>query len=125
MCRQRHSGAQTIRAQPVARSTLDRDGQIHARNRHHCLEPPPPVAARIAHAVRAQWGTENGMHWTLDMAFGENQCRGRVNNAALNFATLRRIVMNLLRQDCTTNVGLKNRRMLACANDRYLAQLLG
>jgi len=45
------------------------------------------------------------------MAFGENQCRGRANNAALNFAILRRIVMNLLRQDCTTNVGLK---IVAC-----------
>ena len=42
---------------------------------------------------------ENGMHWVLNMAFGEDQCRGRVNNVALNIAILRRIVMNLLRQD--------------------------
>jgi len=32
--------------------------------------------------------------------------------------------MNLLRQDRTTKVGLQNRRMLACANDHYLAKLL-
>ena len=75
--------------------------------------------------MRAHWGIENGMHWTLDMAFGEDQCRVRVDNAAQNFAILRRIVMNLLRQDRTTKAGLKNRRMLACATDRYLAQLLG
>lgn len=65
------------------------------------------------------------MHWTLDLDFGENQCRVRVDNAAQNFAILRRIVMNLVRQDRTTKAGLKNHRMLACANDLYLAQLLG
>jgi hypothetical protein len=65
------------------------------------------------------------MHWTLDMAFAEDQCRVRVGNAAQNFAILRRIVMNLLRQDRTTKAGLKNRRMLACANEAYLARLLG
>ena len=61
----------------------------------------------------------------LDVAFGEDQCRVRVDHAAQNFAILRRIVMNLLRQDRTAKGGLKIRRMLACANDKYLAQLLG
>jgi hypothetical protein len=65
------------------------------------------------------------MHWSLDVSFGEDHCRVRVNNAAQNFAILRRIVMNLLRQDKAAKGGLKIRRMLACANDRYLAQLLG
>lgn len=58
------------------------------------------------------------------MAFGADHCRFRVNNAVQNFAILRRIVMNLLRQDRTTNVGLKNRRMLTCTNVHYLVQLL-
>ena len=61
----------------------------------------------------------------LDVAFGEDQCRVRVANAAQNFAVLRRIVMNLLRQDRNAKVGLKIRRLKACMNDRYLAQLLG
>ncbi|HTR07891.1 MAG TPA: hypothetical protein VMJ11_14830 [Paraburkholderia sp.] len=61
----------------------------------------------------------------LDASFGEDQCRERVNNAAQNFAILRRIVMNLLRPDKKAKGGLKIRRMLACADDRYLARLLG
>jgi predicted transposase YbfD/YdcC len=85
----------------------------------------PPEAARIAFAVRSHWRIENSMHWVLDMAFGEDPCRVRVDNAAQNFAILRRIAMNLLRQDKTSKVGLKNRRLKACASDRYLAQLLG
>jgi predicted transposase YbfD/YdcC len=100
-------------------------GDTVTTERRYYVSSLPPDAARVAHAIRAHWGIENGMHWTLDMAFSEDQCRVRVNNAAQNFAILRRIVMNLLRQDRTTKAGLKIRRMLACANDQYLAQLLG
>jgi predicted transposase YbfD/YdcC len=85
----------------------------------------PPDAAHIAHAVRSHWRIENSMHWVLDVAFGEDQCRVRVDNAAQNFAILRRIVLNLLRQDRKAKVGLKIRRLKACMNDCYLAQLLG
>ncbi|MFL9998945.1 hypothetical protein PQR34_46885 [Paraburkholderia sediminicola] len=63
------------------------------------------------------------MHWVLDMAFGEDQCRVRVENAAQNFATLRRIAMNLLKRD--TQAGLKIRRLKACANDQYRGQPAG
>ncbi len=65
------------------------------------------------------------MHWVLDVAFGDDQCRVRVDNAAQNFAILRRIVMNLLRQDRKAKVGLKIRRLKACMNDHYRAQLPG
>lgn len=61
--------------------------------------------------------------WAWPLA--RNQCRVRVDNAAQNFATLRRIVMNLLRQDRTAKVGLKNRRLKVSASDNYLAQLPG
>ncbi|MET3449652.1 hypothetical protein ABIC76_005027 [Ralstonia sp. 1138] len=64
------------------------------------LAPPEmPVSGR---GRRSHWAIENGMHWTLDMAFSEDQCRVRVDNAAQNFAVLRRIAMNLLRQDRTS-----------------------
>jgi predicted transposase YbfD/YdcC len=93
--------------------------------RRYYVSSLPPDAAHIAHAVRSHWRIENSMHWVLDVAFGEDQCRVRVDNAAQNFAILRRIVMNLLRQDRKAKVGLKIRRLKACMNDRYLAQLLG
>jgi hypothetical protein len=37
----------------------------------------------------------------------------------------RRIVMNPVKRDTKSKVGLKIRRMKACVNDRYLAQLVG
>ena len=65
------------------------------------------------------------MHWVLDMGFGEDQCRVRVENAAQYFAILRRIVLNTLKSDKSAKGGMKTRRLKACANDDYRAALLG
>src|SRR5262249_46094060 len=45
---------------------------------------------KVARGVRAHWGIENGLHYTLDVAFGEDACRVRKDHAPENFATLRR-----------------------------------
>ncbi|WP_175964467.1 hypothetical protein [Burkholderia pyrrocinia] len=59
------------------------------------------------------------------MAFGEDQCRGGVDNAAQNFAILCRIALNLLERDAKAKVGLKDRRLKASASDRYRAEMPG
>jgi predicted transposase YbfD/YdcC len=41
-------------------------------------------AARFARAVRGHWGVENGLHWVLDVVFGEDQSRARSGHAAEN-----------------------------------------
>ncbi|KWA80844.1 transposase [Burkholderia ubonensis] len=67
----------------------------------------------------------NKAHWVLDIAFGEDQCRARIENVAQKFAILRRITMNLLRRDTSIKAGIKIRRMKAATSDRYRAELLG
>ncbi|WP_321900198.1 ISAs1 family transposase, partial [Paraburkholderia heleia] len=87
-------------AQSIAFVEATREiGDTVSVERRYFVSTLPPDAKHIAYAVRAHWAIENGMHWSLDVSFGEDQCRVRVNNAARNFAILRRIVMNLLRQD--------------------------
>ncbi len=89
------------------------------------------ISSRLADAehmgkvVRGHWGVENGLHWSLDVAFGEDQSRMREGNSAENFSILRRIVLNLVRQDKSQNVGVKNRRLLAGWDDAYRQKLLG
>lgn len=100
-------------------------GESVTTERRYYMSSLPPDAPRIARAVRSHWGIENGMHWCLDMALGEDQSRVRVDNAAQNFAILRRISMNLLRRDVQTKAGLKTRRLKAGCSDQYRAQLLG
>lgn len=82
-------------------------------------------ARRIARAVRAHWGIENGLHWVLDIAFREDENRTRKGNAPENLATLRHIAYNLLKRDQTTKAGIKARRHKAGWDNDYLAQLIG
>lgn len=44
----------------------------------------PPTAELIASAVGSHWLIENGLHWTLDVVFNEDQSRVRKDNAGEN-----------------------------------------
>lgn len=81
-------------------------------------------AKRFAQAVRQHWGIENQLHWSLDVSFGEDMSRVRVGNAAENLSILRRIVLNLVRQEKTCKLGIKNKRLCAGWDDDYRAKLL-
>lgn len=74
--------------------------------------------------VRSHWEIENKLHWCLDIAFREDESRKRKDNAAENFAILRKIVLNLLRTDKSKKVGLKSKRLIAGWDNKYLEQLL-
>jgi len=41
------------------------------------LSSLPSESPRIAAAIRQHWGIENSLHWTLDVTFGEDDCRVR------------------------------------------------
>jgi predicted transposase YbfD/YdcC len=75
-------------------------------------------------AVRGHWGIENELHWVLDIAFREDDCRVRKDHGPQNFAVLRHIALNLLKQDTTTQLGIKNKRLQAAWDENYLLALL-
>ena len=100
-------------------------GEHSSTERRYYISSLGADAKRLGEVIRGHWAIENSMHWVLDVAFGEDQCRARVKNAAQNFAILRRIVINLLRADPTTKVGAKTKRLKASADDRYRAHILG
>jgi predicted transposase YbfD/YdcC len=54
-------------------------------------------AARALQLIRNHWQVENGLHWTLDVTFGEDLCRIRHRNGAENFGLLRRVALNTLK----------------------------
>ena len=65
------------------------------------------------------------MHWVLDVAFHEDACRIRVGEAAQNFTILRRIALNLLKNETTTKLGVVNKRLRVGWNVDCLAKLFG
>jgi predicted transposase YbfD/YdcC len=83
-------------------------------------------AKEFASAVRAHWGIENSLHWVLDVAFREDECRVRNGHAAENFARLRHIALNLLRQERQVcKLGLKAKRHRCAIDEEYLQAVLG
>jgi predicted transposase YbfD/YdcC len=52
---------------------------------------------RLLHVTRSHWGIENRLHWVLDVHFGEDGNRARLDNAPENLAILRRLALNILR----------------------------
>jgi predicted transposase YbfD/YdcC len=83
----------------------------------------PPDAEHFAHTVRKHWGVENQLHWSLDVTFREDQSRLRTGHGAENFAVLRHIALNLLRQEPSTK-SLPRKRLACALNPDYLLKVL-
>jgi predicted transposase YbfD/YdcC len=81
-------------------------------------------AATFARAVRGHWGVENGLHWVLDVVFGEDQSRARSGHAAENLAATRRLAVNLMRRDKTCKRSIKGKLMRAAIDPDYLKLIL-
>lgn len=81
-------------------------------------------AHEILSVQRAHWGIENRLHWVLDIAFNEDRCRVRKNNAAGNFAFIRKMAINLLRRDKSVKIRAHGKRMRCAHSDEYLLNVL-
>lgn len=75
-------------------------------------------------AARKHWGIEINLHWSLDVSFKEDLNRSRIGHAAENLAIVRRIALNLLKQEATHKNGISTRRKRAGWDNKYLLKVL-
>lgn len=74
--------------------------------------------------VGSHWGVENKAHWVLDVTFNEDACQVRNDVAATNLSLMRKLCINLLRQDPSKR-SLREKRKVAGWNSRFLEEILG
>lgn len=78
-----------------------------------------PNAEKTLTAVRQHWGIENKLHWTLDMTFREDESRIRTEASAENFAIMRHIALNLIKNDTSRKASMKRKRFMAALEDDF------
>ena len=57
------------------------------------------TAKRMLEVARTHWTIENQLHWVLDVALLEDAVRSRKDNAPQNLAIIRKLALNLIRQN--------------------------
>ena len=75
-------------------------------------------------AARRHWEVEINLHWTLDVSFADDLNRTRTGNAAENLSIVKRIALNLLKQNTTVKTGISAKRKKAGWNNDFLIQVL-
>lgn len=84
----------------------------------------PSNANRILKIVRKHWAIENELHWALDVALNEDLHCVRKDHAPENFAVLRHIALNLLKQEKTAKGGIHAKQPQAGWKEDYLLKVL-
>ncbi|MCA1607172.1 MAG: ISAs1 family transposase [Acidobacteria bacterium] len=99
-------------------------GQAATRERRYFISSLPADAKQAARVVRGHWQVENSLHWVLDVAFREDECRTRTGHAPENLATLRHMAVNLLKQERSCQLGVKSKRLKAGWDENYMLKVL-
>ena len=81
------------------------------------------TAAQVLAAKRRHWSVENCLHWVLDVDFGEDMSRMRVQNAAENVNIARHLVLNLLKSEKSFNRSLNLKRKKCLLSHDYLLKV--
>ncbi len=100
------------------------DPQPTVTRRYYISSLKAESGQKLAELIRNHWSIENSQHWTLDVAFNEDQSRVRTNHGDQNLAVMRRLALGLLRRDKQVKVDAKNKRLKAGRNPDYLLSVL-
>lgn len=74
--------------------------------------------------MRSHWHIENSLHWRLDVAFGQDRSRYRDRIGARNFATCRKMALNLLQKETSLKRGAATKQAAAACNPAYREKVL-
>ncbi len=94
------------------------EGEKISHERRYYITTLAEDAKVFGNAVRAHWGVENQLHWTLDVVFREDESRIHRDNAPANFNTVRQFSLNLLERS-VPSVSVRQKRYRAGLDERF------
>ena len=104
--------------------TREVDGETEME-RHYYISSRPRAGARwLSERIRGHWSIENQCHWSLDVAFREDESRIRTDHGPENFGLLRKIALNLVKQERSRKMGIAASRKFAGWDNDYLLKVL-
>lgn len=98
------------------------NGENRSETRYY-ISSLSKTAVFMAKAIRQHWGIENGLHWVMDVVFGDDDCRIRKDNAPANFATIKHMASNVLRSS-KEKESMKSKRHMAAWDEDFLFELI-
>jgi predicted transposase YbfD/YdcC len=100
------------------------NGKIEVE-RHYYISSRSRAGARwLSERIRGHWSIENQCHWILDVAFREDDSRIRTDHGPENFGLLRKIALNLLKQEKGCKMGIAAKRKISAWDQDYLLKVL-
>jgi predicted transposase YbfD/YdcC len=90
---------------------------------HYYITSLKAGARELGRLIRGHWGIENGLHWVLDTAFGEDDDKTREGHAGANLGLIRRVALSLLKQDPGKG-SINTKRYDAALDQTYLSNVL-
>ncbi len=98
-------------------------GKVTSEKRYY-ISSHEAEAKTLVKGIRSHWSIENSCHWILDVAFREDDLKGRTGYLGENISLMRRVALNLLKQDKTTKAGIAAKRKKAGWGLSYLESLI-
>jgi predicted transposase YbfD/YdcC len=93
--------------------------------RHYYISSRSRAGARwLSERIRGHWSIENQCHWVLDVAFREDESRIHSDHGPENFGLLRKIALNLLKQEKGCKMGIAAKRKFSGWDQDYLLKVL-
>lgn len=100
------------------------DGHTVSTEKRYYISSLALDAEKAAASVRQHWAVENKLHWVLDVSFREDESRIRRGNGAEVMSTLRRLTLNLLKQNTSNKASLKRKRKIAALDENLRSVLI-
>ena len=90
----------------------------------YCISSASLTAEQFAAGVRDHWSVENGLHYKLDVAMNEDDCRIRMGSSPEVLASVRRLAINMLNNCNSAKGGILRKMKRAALSTLFLEDVL-